>query len=45
MIKEKAKHPYNTQVNITLDYFMEQIDKRTKHQQDFTYLLDVILKK
>jgi len=43
MIKEKAKHPYNTQVNITLDYFMEQIDKRTKHQQDFTYLLDVIL--
>ena len=43
MIKEKAKHPYNTQKNITLDYFIEQADKRTKHQQDFTYLLDVIL--
>ena len=42
-IKEKAKHPYNTQKNITLDYFIEQAGKRTKHEQDFTFLIDAIL--
>ena len=39
--KEQFKHAYDTQVNITLDYFLEEIEKQTEN--DFTFLIDVML--